>query len=156
MSPPKSRTPAPVGLADANAAVEHVIALVEELSLVIAQENQVLARGIPASLSASVARKHELADAFEQWVKQVAGEKLCAYSDDVLRQRLLARVQALRDAMAENVTRLRAAIDASRRRIEAVMRAIRTEVSAASPYGPNGRLRDSRNAHSVSGNGISA
>ena len=156
MSPPKSRAPASVSTADANAAVEHVIALVEELSLVIAQENQVLARGIPASLSASVARKHELADAFEQWVKQVAGRRLCAHSDDVVRQRLLVRVQALREAMAENVTRLRAAIDASSRRVDAVMRAIRTEVAGASPYGANGRLRDSRSPHSISGSGISA
>jgi hypothetical protein len=150
-----NRTPS-LHARDANAVVEQVIALVDELSLVIAEENRILARGMPASLSASVVRKHELADAFEQWVKQVTGQKLCAQSDDALRERLLVRVKALRVAMAENVTRLRAAIDATRRRIDAVMRAIRTEMSGSSPYGANGRLQDSRAAHSVRGNSISA
>ncbi len=139
----------------ANTVVKQVIAIVDELSVVIKEENQILARGMPASLSMSVTRKNELADAFEQCVKEVAEQQLFArVTDEKLRRRLLDRIKMLHDVMAENVTRLRAAMDASRRRIDAVMRAIRTEVSGASPYGPNGRLRDSRTAHSIRGNGV--
>jgi hypothetical protein len=42
--------------------------------------------------------------------------------------------------MDENVTRLRAAIEASRRRIDAVMAAIREQISDNAPYGANGRI----------------
>ena len=42
--------------------------------------------------------------------------------------------------MDENVTRLRAAIEASQRRIDAVMAAIREQISDNSPYGSNGRV----------------
>jgi hypothetical protein len=152
MSPTQSNNAALFHEADANAALEQVIALVEELSLLITKENEILARGLPASLSACVTRKHELADMFEGWVKQVAAQKLCArVGDDALRQRLLARVKALRIVMAENTTRLRAAIDASRRRIEAVMRAIRDQAPCVGAYGANGRVQDSRAAYSVRG-----
>lgn len=42
--------------------------------------------------------------------------------------------------MDENVTRLRAAIEASQRRIDAVMAAIREQISDNAPYGANGRI----------------
>ena len=143
--------------AAADAAVEQVVALVDELVALIGEENKILARGMPASLTPSVTRKHELAGEFEQWVRRVTAQQLCVrVSNDALRRHLLARVKALRLAMAENVDRLRAAIDASRRRIDAVMRAIRTEIGGPAPYGPNGRIRDAQAAQSVHGGGIRA
>jgi hypothetical protein len=48
--------------------------------------------------------------------------------------------------MDENMTRLRAAIEASQRRIDAVMAAIREQISDNSPYNAKGRI----NGHSAS------
>ncbi|HVX77512.1 MAG TPA: flagellar protein FlgN [Bradyrhizobium sp.] len=145
-----------ISSAEANAAVERVIALVDELSGVIEEENKVLAQGIPASLSKAISRKNELAGVFEVVVRQVADHKLCLrMNDNELRQRLVTRVRALRVAMKENTERLRAAMEATRRRIDAVMRAIKSEMQNASPYGANGRLQESRLPQSFRGGGIS-
>ncbi|WP_376701149.1 hypothetical protein [Bradyrhizobium australiense] len=51
------------------------------------------------------------------------------------------RAKQLRMTMDENITRLRAAIEASQRRIDAVMAAIREQISDNSPYGSNGRVK---------------
>lgn len=127
---------------DTDAAVATVIDLIDRLLETVVEENRHLARGIPASLSTSTARKNELAGQFEQWVARVTDNQISlAAADPAIRARLVARTDALRAGMDENVTRLRAAIDASRRRIDAVMQAIRAEMAAEVPYGANGRRR---------------
>jgi hypothetical protein len=121
--------------------LDAVIVLIDELVAAIEDENENLARGIPASLSASIARKNELADCFEQWVALVKERRLQIPPDDrQLRNRLLQRTTQLRERMAENIDRLQAAMEASRRRVEAVMSAIRQHAAADSPYGANGRV----------------
>jgi hypothetical protein len=57
-----------------------------------------------------------------------------------MQQKVLARIEALRLAMDENMVRLRAAIEASQRRIDAVMSAIRAQISDNSSYGASGRV----------------
>jgi hypothetical protein len=52
----------------------------------------------------------------------------------------LQRTTQLRERMAENIDRLQAAMEASRRRVEAVMSAIRQHAAADSTYGANGRV----------------
>jgi hypothetical protein len=134
---------------EAAVTIERLIALIDELLAVIAEENQVLARGLPASLSTQTARKHELADRFELWVKDVAARPIrIASCDQDLQQALMDRIARLRAGMDENMDRLRAAMEASRRRIETVMQAIRSEIASASPYGPNGQVRDKRSGGS--------
>jgi hypothetical protein len=120
--------------------LDAVIVLIDELVAAIEDENENLARGIPASLSASIARKNELADCFEQWVALVKERRLQIPPDRQLRNRLLQRTTQLRERMAENIDRLQAAMEASRRRVEAVMSAIRQHAAADSPYGANGRV----------------
>jgi hypothetical protein len=142
MGPKKTNDKQCVSASDADATVKQVIALIDDLIVVVAEENKILARGIPASLSTSVARKNELADLFELWVRQITSQQLFVrVSDHALRLHVLDRVRVLRVEMAENVERLTGAIEATRRRIDAVMRAIRTEVAGPVPYGPNGRMR---------------
>ena len=97
---------------------------------VVEEENGVLARGIPASLSIFTGRKNELADELDRWGKDMAAhQRVVASADAKLRQRFMDAVKQLRAAMDENVERLRAAMDASRRRIDAVMNAVRNEIS---------------------------
>ena len=57
-----------------------------------------------------------------------------------LQHKVLARIDGLRLSMDENMTRLRAAIEASQRRIDAVMAALREQISDNSPYGASGRI----------------
>jgi uncharacterized NAD(P)/FAD-binding protein YdhS len=120
--------------------IENLIALLEELIAVVVEENAALAQGLPASRSKQIARKTELAATFESLVKEVTARKMnFQSSDERLRETFTERLRQLQVAMDENVVRLRAAIAASKRRIDAVMRVIREQVSDASPYTASGR-----------------
>lgn len=141
-------------VADINAAVEEVIALISDMVRTIDEENRILAQGIPASLAGSNARKNELADQFEAWVARIkARQLLIDRADTDVRTRLLAGSKVLRDVMEENMERLRIAMEASRRRVEAVMSAIREQISANAPYGATGRLHN-QSVHATSYGGV--
>ena len=130
-------------------AAQDLILLMEEFMAVVAEENAMLARGLPASLSSAVVRKTELAAAFELWVQAVNARAVRLETVPApLRKQFFERLSQFQDAMNENVARLEAAIEASRRRIEAVMSAIREEMTELSPYGANGKSRavSTRNA----------
>jgi hypothetical protein len=129
----------PVSVEDPS--VESVIALVDEMIVVIERENEELARGLPAPMSSLVARKNVLADRFERCVATIKERRVSiSAGNEVLRRRLVDRTNVLRDRMAENIERLQSAIEASRQRVEAIMHAIRHHVAAESPYGANGRI----------------
>lgn len=137
------------------AAIDDLMTLIDELNTVVDEENRVLARGLPASLSRFTARKNELAEEFERWVAVIAGRPISLWKvDSARRERFLAAVARLHKDMDENVERLRAAIDASRRRIDAVMRAIRSEFRTASSYGADGRIASPSIAPASSGPGV--
>lgn len=145
---------APVSNADHS--VARVVALVEELIAVVEEENRNLARGMPASLSNSTARKTALAEDVERWAMHVQRHDLGgAAKDHAARDRLVEQVRRLTAVMDENVARLRAAIAASQRRVDAIMRAVREEVASRAPYGQNGQVVG---AHTVGwcGKGIRA
>ncbi len=109
--------------------------------LVVGEENAWLAQGLPASRSKQIARKTELADCFEKCVENITSRvSFIQVNDEALRTRFTERMQVLKEAMDENIVRLRAAIEASQRRIEAVMNAIKEQVVSAPPYMSNGRL----------------
>lgn len=121
--------------------IEDLIELIDALIAVVEQENVALATGVPASQSRHTEIKTRLADYFEVWVAEVSARRIRLHSQDkALQARFTSRIEHLRQSMDENVVRLRAAIEASERRIEAVMAAIREQVSGVSPYGANGRV----------------
>jgi hypothetical protein len=122
---------------------EHVrtlIALIDELLDVVAEENVELSKGLPASRLKQVDQKNRLAELFEQCVADCAGQSTSLHvQDQALREQFMERILRLRGAMDENIVRLRAAIEASNRRIEAVMQAIREQIANVSPYAASGR-----------------
>jgi len=120
--------------------VKALIALIDELIIVVAEENMELAKGLPASRSKQLDDKNRLAALFEQRVAECAAQTISLnVQDRMLREQLMERILNLRAAMDENLVRLRAAIDASNRRVEAVMQAIREQIASVSPYGAGGR-----------------
>jgi hypothetical protein len=120
--------------------VKSLIALIDELLSVVAEENAELAKGLPASRLKQVEEKNRLAELFEQCVAECAAKTASLHVQDrILREQLMERILNLRAAMDENLMRLRAAIEASNRRIEAVMQAIREQIASVSPYGAGGR-----------------
>lgn len=124
-----------------------MIALIDDLILVIDDENVELAKGLPASRLKQVDEKARLAELFERWVAEcTGGNGAIQVQNRQLRDRLLDRILQLRGAMDENLMRLRAAIEASNRRIEAVMQAIREQLAGNGPYGAAG----TRTARAVS------
>lgn len=138
-------------LTSPDAAARALLALLDEMILIIAEENALMAAGIPGSTSPVVARKRELADAFSRWIASLrSGEIVLTRADRALRNRLVERNEVLRRQMDDNVESLRASISATRRRIDAIMRAIR-EQSAPPPsrYGANGKVAPPRMAQAI-------
>lgn len=129
------------GVANGDARIKSLISLIDTLTVLVAEENAELGRGLPASRLKQVDEKNRLAETFERIVAEcAAGATSLHVRDRVLREQLMERILTLRAAMDENLVRLRAAIEASNRRIEAVMQAIREQIAAVSPYGASGRL----------------
>lgn len=121
--------------------MEDLIALIDEMIVIVTDENAALARGLPASRSKQLVRKTELAALFEQWVADVSSKKInILASKEPLRSRFAERVKLLQIVMDDNIIKLRAAIATSQRRIDAVMAAVRERVSDAVPYTANGRM----------------
>ena len=122
---------------------EHVrtlIALIDELLRVVAEENAELSKGLPASRLKQVDQKNRLTELFEQCVADCTRQSTSLHVQDrALREEFMERILRLRAAMDENIVRLRAAIEASNRRIEAVMQAIREQIATVSPYAASGR-----------------
>src|SRR6266702_3842148 len=126
--------------ANGDARIKSLIALIDVLTALVAEENAELAKGLPASRLKQVDEKNRLAELFEQCVAECAAKTASLnVQDRVLREQLMQRILSLRTAMDENLMRLRAAIEASNRRIEAVMQAIREQIASVSPYGAGGR-----------------
>lgn len=122
--------------------IEELVTLIDALIEVVREENAALALGLPASQSRHTELKTRLARHFEIWVAEVSARRLRLHSPDkALQARFMSRMECLRLSMDENVIRLRAAIEASQRRIDAVMAAIREQISDVSPYSANGRVR---------------
>lgn len=120
--------------------VRTLIALIDELLEVVAEENAELSKGLPASRLKQVDQKNRLAELFEECVAECGGHGVSLHVQDrALREQFLERILKLRAAMDENIVRLRAAIEASQRRIEAVMQAIREQIASVSPYAASGR-----------------
>lgn len=134
-----------------DAAARALLALLDDMILVIAEENALMAAGIPGSTSPVVARKRDLADALSRWIAALrSGEIVLGRADRTLRARLLEKNEVLRRQMDANVGSLRASMAATRRRIDAIMRAIR-EQSAPAPsrYGANGRIAAPQDTRAV-------
>jgi hypothetical protein len=128
-------------LSPAGSTIEDLVELIDQLIDVVTEENIALAMGLPASQSRHTAQKLELSELFENWVKHVTMKNvLLSTPNRKLQLKVLDRIEQLRLVMDENVARLRAAIEASQRRIDAVMSAIREQISDKSPYGANGRI----------------
>ncbi|MBW7971203.1 flagellar protein FlgN [Bradyrhizobium sp. BR 10289] len=131
--------------ANGDARIKSLIALIDTLIALVAEENAELAKGLPASRLKQVDEKNRLAEMFERIVAEcAAGTTSLHVRDPILREQLMERILKLRGAMDENLVRLRAAIEASNRRIEAVMQAIREQIAAVSPYGASGRVAAAR------------
>ncbi|MGY8668319.1 flagellar protein FlgN [Bradyrhizobium sp. UFLA05-109] len=127
-------------VAESDTRIKSLIALIDVLTALVAEENAELAKGLPASRLKQVDEKNRLAEIFERTVAEcAAGSTSLHVRDRILREQLMERILTLRAAMDENLVRLRAAIEASNRRIEAVMQAIREQIAAVSPYGASGR-----------------
>lgn len=135
----------------ANAATKALLALVDDLIVVIEEENTLMAAGIPASTSHLVERKRELAGKFSHWIAGLRSREIeVVHADSALRKRLVESNEVLRLHMNDNVESLRASIAATRRRIDAIMRAIREQSTPPpSRYGANGKVAPPQTSRAI-------
>lgn len=118
-----------------------LMSVIAELTDVILEENAVMAEGIPAAVMTTVDRKLELSDIYEDLLAEMIETKpACLTSDPELARKLMDAVMALRHATQENLVRLEAAMNASKRRVEAVMAAMRSEAKVDATYSAKGEI----------------
>lgn len=116
-----------------------LLAVIAELTEVMLEENDVMAEGLPAAVVATVDRKLELSDTYEELYAELADHRVKILAHDPeFATKLMEAVLRLREVAAENLTRLDAAMSASKRRVEAVMAAMRSSARENAPYGPDG------------------
>lgn len=115
--------------------------MVDEFVALLAEENALLSRGLPAPLVSTVRSKEMLA------IQLRAGwqRALMTCADDIaaapeLRQGLAGAARRLRVLAEDNRAKILAAQKATRRRIEAVMSALRQQIEQGQPYGPAARV----------------
>ena len=120
---------------------ERLLRVIAELTEQMERENADLAAGLPASVAQDIDRKCELADLYADLYEELraAYPDLLSYPGS-LADRMTAAVLRLRAVADENLTRLQAATEASRRRIEAVLAAARSAGRAHATYGANGEI----------------
>lgn len=117
----------------------HLLAVIAELTDVMAEENAVMAEGMPAAVVSTVDRKLELSDTYEDLYAELADSRAEILAQDPeFATSLMAAVVHLREVTAENLTRLEAAMTASKRRVEAVMAAMRSAARESTPYSAKG------------------
>lgn len=120
---------------------EALMETVTELSEVIAEENMTLASGFPAGLAQTSERKNLLAAEYAELWEDLGAEGAAALVADVeFGRTMIAAVNELRQATAENIVRLEAAMAASRRRVEAVLEALRQDARVSANYSAKGDI----------------
>lgn len=104
--------------------VKTLIALTEELSAIIARENDLLATRRPADLSSLQPDKARLAAAYAQSIRHIAANRSSlAQADDGL----IEKLRELTRTFEEHATHQRALLDGARAAGESVLRAIAAE-----------------------------
>jgi len=126
---------------DEDRKVAAIVALLDEMLVVIAEENGRLADGLPASLAQSVARKTQLSVDFENFLSAMRRGDLDVHAaSPSMLATLIARLTTLKPLMDDNTRRIRASMLATRRRIDAIMQALRGERTPARGYGADSRI----------------
>ncbi len=108
-------------------AVSEFVGVLGRLKALIAEENDLLNQGLPASMLDTMAQKEQLSAKYgalgNNLVDHSAGQIL---SDSVLQEKLLAATAQLFAMTEENRQLMCNALAATRRRVDKVMEAIRT------------------------------
>lgn len=123
--------------------LNELITLVGELNGLIADENQLLAGGLPASISQNVVRKSQLSTELDHWMARIRhGDEVFMRADKTLHRELVEQLTRLQDEMKENMSRLRRAMAVTRWRIEAIMSAVREQTRAEGTYDRSGTRKN--------------
>lgn len=116
-----------------------LLSVISALTEVMEEENAVMAEGMPAAVVNTVDRKLELSDTYEELYAEMADNRAeILAADPEFARKLMDAVLRLREVTAENLNRLEAAMNASKRRVEAVMAAVRSTARESTPYNAKG------------------
>jgi hypothetical protein len=111
---------------DKDPAVSEFVGVLGQLKAVIAEENDLLSQGLPASMLETIGKKEQLSAKYgalgNEMVDQSGGQIL---SDAALQEKLLVATAQLVAMSEENRQLLCDALAATRRRVDKVMEAIR-------------------------------
>ncbi len=124
-------------------AIANLMDVMAELIKVVEAENELLYRGLPATLSDFARHKDNLTNQFVDISRNVMTGCAQDIADDIaLRDQIVATGETLRLLTQENMRLLRGAMSATRRRIDSVMNAIRAEGGQPNAYGASGSVNE--------------
>jgi flagellar biosynthesis/type III secretory pathway chaperone len=121
--------------------IADLMTVMSDLIAIVESENDLLHRGLPATLSDYADRKEILTNQFTNLSRGVlltCRDELA--EDDDLRSQIVSTGQVLKSLTQENMRLLRGAMDATRRRINSVMTAIRAEGGTQGVYSARGTI----------------
>lgn len=119
--------------------VAALIDVMAGLADLLRTENDLLRRGMPAALAEMTDRKVALSDEYEALMAEVRQRYAAEMAENPeLRHTLLRIGRELDTLTRENLQRLEAAMDASRRRIDAVMKAVLADNNRDCTYSRDG------------------
>lgn len=127
--------------------VEALIDVMADLSEVLRAENDLLRQGMPAALAQLTDRKNELAQEYAHLLKLALADRdnvTAVVNSRAWRAKVVDVSEEFHAVSQENLTRLDAAMFATRRRIEAVMSAIRRRDREGGNYRRNGMVQGRR------------
>ncbi|WP_346908232.1 hypothetical protein [uncultured Roseibium sp.] len=125
-----------------DAKIRYMIGIADELIALAGEENQRLAPGRPVKIDDIVARKRELVQEFETWLKQIhAQPTVLSLASPDLTSLLFRRNRELGEALAANTELLNRALKASRRRTATIVRAIREARTLPAGYSDKAAYR---------------
>jgi len=133
-----------------NLRVSDMLDLLDELHDLVEGENRLLAGGIPASLSHTLARKSTLARRLDVSLAAMRAPGFKAATDPDDLASLVSKLQTLRVLMNDNTRMIKRSLDSTRRRIDAIMKALRSAPGRVASYGADGLER--RRATQVANN----
>ena len=131
-------------VAEVEAVIGNAIKVADELISVALEETKRLASGRPVQIQDLVERKERLATEFDTFLQKYKAEQhVFLIASERKFAELQEKTALLAQVLIQNTEQLKLAVTANERRVDTIIRAVREQQTAISPYSANGQQMNS-------------